>query len=191
MPPSARARVGCCHSGAGRVVQAALEAELTEQLRHPPGGPPQGAADRDWATADSQVPGRDPADTAQTELGRVSVRTRVAADLAQAPDPARRTGRRALGLYATVRDISVGSPRHGDRRLPSALNARRRVVHSGPTSAELGSRAILWARNRSPSPQPDRLARRREIRIAPLGGHPHTHVVARPRPGGCPVARRT
>ena len=45
---------------AGRVVEAALEAEMTEHLGHPPGGRPQGPNVRKGATAK----------TVQTDLGR-------------------------------------------------------------------------------------------------------------------------
>src|SRR3954471_2982815 len=41
---------------AGRVVEAALEAELTEHLGHPPGGVPQGANVRNGATAKTLKP---------------------------------------------------------------------------------------------------------------------------------------
>src|SRR4051794_34649121 len=50
---------------AGRVVEAALEAEMTEHLGHEPGGRPQGANVRNGATAK----------TLQTDLGPVRVNT--------------------------------------------------------------------------------------------------------------------
>src|SRR3954454_25261462 len=50
---------------AGRVVEAALEAELTEHLGHPPGGVPQGANVRNGATPK----------TLETDLGPVEIRT--------------------------------------------------------------------------------------------------------------------
>src|SRR3954451_5039452 len=50
---------------AGRVVEAALEAELTEHLGHPPGGRPQGTNVRNGA-------GRK---TVQTDVGPVEVKT--------------------------------------------------------------------------------------------------------------------
>src|SRR3954471_23825893 len=50
---------------AGRVVEAALEAEMTEHLGHPPGGRPQGSNVRNGATAK----------TVQTDLGPVQVNT--------------------------------------------------------------------------------------------------------------------
>src|SRR5215218_2156823 len=50
---------------AGRVVEAALEAELTDHLGHPPGGRPQGPNVRNGATAK----------TLQTDLGPVGVKT--------------------------------------------------------------------------------------------------------------------
>ena len=50
---------------AGRVVEAALEAEMTEHLGHPPGGRPQGSDVRNGATAK----------TVQSDLGPVEVKT--------------------------------------------------------------------------------------------------------------------
>src|SRR3954466_7242714 len=50
---------------AGRVVEAALEAEMTEHLGHPPGGRPQGSNVRNGATAKR----------VQTDLGPVDVKT--------------------------------------------------------------------------------------------------------------------
>src|SRR3954470_21919587 len=50
---------------AGRVVEAALQAEMTEHLGHPPGGRPQGPNVRNGATAK----------TVQSDLGPVEVRT--------------------------------------------------------------------------------------------------------------------
>src|SRR3954451_15144391 len=50
---------------AGRVVEAALEAELTEHLGHPPGGRPQGANVHNGATSK----------TVQTDLGPVEIKT--------------------------------------------------------------------------------------------------------------------
>jgi hypothetical protein len=50
---------------AGRVVEAALEAELTDHLGHPPGGRPQGPNVRNGATAK----------TVQTDLGPVEIKT--------------------------------------------------------------------------------------------------------------------
>jgi putative transposase len=91
---------------AGRVVEAALDAEMTEHLGHPPGGVPQGANVRNGATAK----------TLQTDLGPVEIRT--PRDREGSFEPrlvAKRQTRLAglddkiLGLYAggmTVRDIS-------------------------------------------------------------------------------------
>jgi putative transposase len=91
---------------AGRVVEAALEAEMTEHLGHPPGGVPQGANVRNGATAK----------TLQTDLGPVEINT--PRDRQGSFEPqlvAKRQTRLAglddkiLGLYAggmTVRDIS-------------------------------------------------------------------------------------
>jgi putative transposase len=92
---------------AGRVIETALGAELTEHLGHPPGGVPQGPNVRNGA-------GRK---TVQTDLGAVEVKT--PRDRDGTFDP-RLVGKRQtrlaglddkiLGLYAggmTVRDISA------------------------------------------------------------------------------------
>lgn len=91
---------------AGRVVQAALEAELTEHLGHEPGGTPEGANVRNGSTPK----------TVQTDLGPVDIRT--PRDREGSFEPrlvAKRQTRLAglddkvLGLYAggmTVREIS-------------------------------------------------------------------------------------
>lgn len=91
---------------AGRVVEAALEAELTEHLGHPPGGRPQGPNVRNGSTSK----------TLQTDLGPVDIATPRDRDGSFAPKlVAKRQTRLAglddkiLGLYAggmTVRDIS-------------------------------------------------------------------------------------
>lgn len=91
---------------AGRVVEAALEAELTEHLGHPPGGVPQGPNVRNGSSAK----------TLQTDLGPVQVRTPRDRDGSFEPKlVGKRQTRLAgldekiLGLYAggmTVRDIS-------------------------------------------------------------------------------------
>jgi putative transposase len=92
---------------AGRVIETALGAELTEHLGHPPGGMPQGPNVRNGA-------GRK---TVQTDLGAVEVRTPRDRDGSFDPKlVAKRQTRLAglddkiLGLYAggmTVRDISA------------------------------------------------------------------------------------
>jgi putative transposase len=92
---------------AGRVVEAALEAELTEHLGHPPGGRPQGSNVRNGATAK----------TVQTDLGPVEVRTPRDRQGSFEPQilPKRQTrlaglDDKVLGLYAggmTVRDIAA------------------------------------------------------------------------------------
>jgi putative transposase len=91
---------------AGRVVEAALEAEMTEHLGHPPGGRPQGPNVRNGGTPK----------TVQSDLGPVDVRTPRDRDGSFAPQilPKRATrlaglDEKVLGLYAggmTVRDIS-------------------------------------------------------------------------------------
>jgi len=92
---------------AGRVVEAALEAELTEHLGHPPGGRPQGPNVRNGATSK----------TVQTDLGPVEIKTPRDRDGSFEPRlVAKRQTRLAglddkvLGLYAggmTVRDIAA------------------------------------------------------------------------------------
>jgi putative transposase len=92
---------------AGRVIETALGAELTEHLGHPPGGVPQGPNVRNGA-------GRK---TVNTDLGPVEVKTPRDRDGSFEPRlVAKRQTRLAglddkiLGLYAggmTVRDISA------------------------------------------------------------------------------------
>src|SRR3954449_6652725 len=92
---------------AGRVIETALGAELTEHLGHPPGGVPQSANVRNGA-------GRK---TLQTDLGRVEVKTPRDREGSFEPQlVGKRQTRLAglddkvLGLYAggmTVRDISA------------------------------------------------------------------------------------
>jgi putative transposase len=91
---------------AGRVVEAALEAEMTEHLGHPPGGVPNGPNVRNGSSPK----------TLQTDLGPVQIRTPRDRDGSFEPQiVAKRQTRLAgldekiLGLYAggmTVRDIS-------------------------------------------------------------------------------------
>lgn len=91
---------------AGRVVEAALEAEMTEHLGHPPGGVPNGANVRNGSGAK----------TLQTDLGPVQVRTPRDRHGSFEPQLVRKRQTRlaglddkVLGLYAggmTVRDIS-------------------------------------------------------------------------------------
>ena len=92
---------------AGRVIETALGAELSEHLGHPPGGVPQGANVRNGT-------GRK---TVQTDLGPVDVRTPRDRDGSFEPKLIGKRQRRLaglddkiLGLYAggmTVRDISA------------------------------------------------------------------------------------
>jgi transposase-like protein len=92
---------------AGRVVEAALEAEMTEHLGHPPGGVATGGNVRNGATRK----------TLQTDLGPVAIATPRDRDASFEPKlVAKRQTRLAglddkvLGLYAggmTVRDISA------------------------------------------------------------------------------------
>src|SRR5215210_3482 len=92
---------------AGRVVEAALEAEMTEHLGHPPGGRPQRSNVRNGASSKR----------VQTDLGPVDVRTPRDREGSFEPQilPKRQTrlaglDDKVLGLYAggmTVRDISA------------------------------------------------------------------------------------
>jgi putative transposase len=91
---------------AGRVIQAALEAEMTEHLGHPPGGVPQGSNVRNGATPK----------TVQSDLGPVAITTPRDREGSFEPQLVRKRQTRLagldekiLGLYAggmTVRDIS-------------------------------------------------------------------------------------
>jgi len=91
---------------AGRVVEAALEAEMTEHLGHPPGGRPQAGNVRNGSTPKS----------IQTDLGPVEINTPRDRDGSFEPQLVRKRQIRlagldakVLGLYAggmTVRDIS-------------------------------------------------------------------------------------
>jgi putative transposase len=91
---------------AGRVVEAALESEMTDHLGHPPGGRPQSSNVRNGSTAK----------TVQTDLGPVQVKTPRDRHGSFEPQilPKRVTrlaglDEKVLGLYAggmTVRDIS-------------------------------------------------------------------------------------
>jgi len=97
---------GLLSTMAGRFIEAALDAEMTDHLGHPPGGVPQGANVRNGATPK----------TVQTDLGPVEIRTPRDRDGSFEPRlVAKRQTRLAglddkiLGLYAggmTVRDIS-------------------------------------------------------------------------------------
>jgi putative transposase len=91
---------------AGRVIEAALDAEMTEHLGHPPGGVPQGPNVRNGATPK----------TVQTDLGPVRIETPRDREGSFEPQLVRKRQTRlaglddkVLGLYAggmTVRDIS-------------------------------------------------------------------------------------
>jgi putative transposase len=92
---------------AGRVVEAALEAEMTDHLGHPPGGRPQSANVRNGATSK----------TVQTDLGPVQIATPRDREGSFEPQLVKKRQTRlagldekVLGLYAggmTVRDISA------------------------------------------------------------------------------------
>jgi putative transposase len=92
---------------AGRVIQAALEAEMTEHLGHEPGGVPDGSNVRNGATGK----------TVQTDLGPVKIATPRDREGSFEPQLVKKRQTRLagldekiLGLYAggmTVRDIST------------------------------------------------------------------------------------
>jgi putative transposase len=92
---------------AGRVIQAALEAEMTDHLGHEPGGRPQGANVRNGGIAK----------TVQTDLGPVQIQTPRDRQGSFVPQLVKKRQTRlaglddkVLGLYAggmTVRDIST------------------------------------------------------------------------------------
>jgi transposase-like protein len=92
---------------AGRVVEAALEAELTEHLGHPPGGVPQGPNVRNGSTRKKL----------QTDLGPVEINTPRDRESSFEPQLVRKRQTRlaglddkVIGLYAggmTTRDISA------------------------------------------------------------------------------------
>src|SRR5579884_49618 len=91
---------------AGRVINAALQGEMTSHLGHPPGGTPQGSNVRNGATSKR----------VQTDLGPVEVQTPRDRDGSFEPQLVKKRQTRLagldekiLGLYAggmTVRDIS-------------------------------------------------------------------------------------
>lgn len=99
----------------GRVVQAALEAEMTEHLGHPPGGAPQGLSVRNGPTPKM----------VQSDLGPVVISTPRDRDSSFEPQlVAKRQTRLAgldeeiLGLYAggmTVRCWAARQAAAGDR----------------------------------------------------------------------------
>ncbi len=173
---------------AGRVIETALGAELTEHLGHPPGGVPQGPNVRNGA-------GRK---TVNTDLGPVEVSTPRDRDGSFEP---RLVGKRQtrlaglddkiLGLYAggmTVRDISE----HLERALRRRDRARHRSRGS-PTRCSRTSRRGApgrWTRSiRSSTSTPDGQGPR-----GPLGAQPRLlprarrHRRRRPRGPGDLVA---
>src|SRR4051812_35736058 len=83
---------------AGRVIETALGAELTEHLGHPPGGVPASANVRNGATPKSL----------QTELGTVRIRTPRDRDASFAPQLVAKRQTRLAGLDARVLDLYAG-----------------------------------------------------------------------------------
>ena len=83
---------------AGRVIETALGAELTDHLGHPPGGLPGGANVRNGSTPK----------TLQTELGPVRIRTPRDRDASFAPQLVGKRQTRLAGLDARVLDLYAG-----------------------------------------------------------------------------------
>lgn len=83
---------------AGRVIETALEAELTDHLGHPPGGEPQAENIRNGSTGK----------TLQTELGSVRMRTPRDRDASFEPQLVRKGQRRLAGLDDRVLDLYAG-----------------------------------------------------------------------------------
>ena len=83
---------------AGRVIETALEAELTDHLGHLPGGEPQGENIRNGSTPK----------TLQTELGSVRMRTPRDRDASFEPQLVRKGQRRLAGLDDRVLDLYAG-----------------------------------------------------------------------------------
>jgi len=92
---------------AGRVVEAALEAEMTEHLGHPPGGRPQGSNVRNGTTPK----------TVQSDLGPVEVNTRFARFADRALCRHKRVLREGLTRGA-VMSVEPTRCRAESRRLP-------------------------------------------------------------------------
>ena len=125
---------------AGRVIETALGAELTEHLGHPPGGVPNSANVRNGA-------GRK---TVNTELGPVQVKTPRDRDGSFEPKlVGKRQTRLAglddkiLGLYAggmTVRDISA--------HLSSSTACRSAATRSAPSPTRCSPTSRRGARGR-------------------------------------------
>ena len=83
---------------AGRVVEAALEAELTDHLGHPPGGVPQGANVRNGAGSK----------TVQTDLGPVEIKTPRDREGSFEPKLVAKRQTRLAGLDDRVLDLYAG-----------------------------------------------------------------------------------
>jgi putative transposase len=83
---------------AGRVIETALGAELTEHLGHPPGGVPSSANVRNGSTPK----------TLQTELGAVRIHTPRDRDASFAPQLVGKRQTRLAGLDARVLDLYAG-----------------------------------------------------------------------------------
>jgi len=83
---------------AGRVIETALGAELSEHLGHPPGGVPAGVNVRNGSTPK----------TVQTELGPVQIKTPRDRDASFAPRLVAKRQTRLAGLDARVLDMYAG-----------------------------------------------------------------------------------
>jgi hypothetical protein len=102
---------------AGRVIETALGAELTEHLGHPPGGVPASANVRNGSTPK----------TVQTELGPVRISTPRDRDASFAPQLVGKRQTRLAGLDARVLDLYAGGM--STRDIASRLTARTCPQH--------------------------------------------------------------
>ena len=106
---------------AGRVVEAALEAELTEHLGHPPGGVPAGSNVRNGSIGK----------TVQTDVGPVEVRTPRDREGSFEPQILPKRVTRLAGLDDKVLGLYAGGMSTSRRTCP-ALRQRDRPRHDQP-----------------------------------------------------------
>jgi len=108
---------------AGRVVQAALEAEMTEHLGHPPGGVPQGPNVRNGSTSK----------TVQSDLGPVDIKTPRDREGSFEPRLVAKRQTRLAGLDDKILGLYAGGMR-------SATSATTCLSSTRPRSAATPSR---------------------------------------------------
>lgn len=137
---------------AGRVIQAALEAEMTDHLGHPPGGVPEGSNVRNGGTPK----------TVQTDLGPVAIQTPRDREGSFEPQLVKKRQTRLAGLdekilslYAggmSVRDISshlseLYAPRSaGTRSAGSPTPSWRTSPRGAPGRWTASTRSSTWTR---------------------------------------------